>query len=133
MNANINTNIDNTAEQVNTNMLNHHTDKKNVKVNIGGISLEFVVTNEDEAVLMKEAASYVDKDINDRRQKQAIVKPLDFTAVVVALSVTLKLLAAQKTIENGIQEKMHEQLEGLNKEIQGLNVYADEVLSNLRS
>ncbi len=104
--------------------------KKNINLFIGGVNLPLVIAPEDEP-LLREAAVLVDQQINERRQKNTIVKPLDITAIMVALSASSKLLVAQRTIDGNIQEQLKPHLESIQQELEDMNTYADDILQKL--
>jgi len=104
-------------------------EKKNITLNIGSISLPLVISINDEEVLV-EAANLIDEQINQRR-KTSIVKPLDVTAIMVALSTASELLKAEKIIANGIQEQLSPHLDMLRQELSQMHNYADEVMYKL--
>ncbi|MFM2344405.1 MAG: hypothetical protein RLZZ210_1016 [Pseudomonadota bacterium] len=104
--------------------------KKNINLFIGGVTLPIVIANEDES-LLREAAVLVDAQINERRQKNTIIKPLDITAIMVALSTASKLLVAQRTIDGNIQDQLKPHLESLQRDLDEMNEYADSIMKQL--
>ena len=105
-------------------------DKKTLNLVIGGVHLPLVIAAND-AELLTNAANFVDKQISERRQKNSVVKPLDVTAIMVALSTASELLIAQRTIEQGIQEQLSPHLNNLRDELTQMHNYADDVIQQL--
>jgi cell division protein ZapA (FtsZ GTPase activity inhibitor) len=104
--------------------------KKNINLFIGGVNLPIVIAPEDES-LLREAAILVDQQISERRHKNTIIKPLDITAIMVALSTASKLLIAERTIDGNIQEQLKPHLESIQQELNDMNIYADGILQKL--
>ncbi len=111
--------------------MNQEQSKKiNLHLHIGGIHFPLVIAQEDESVL-KQAAFMVDQEINNRRNKNTIIKPLDVTAIMVALSTASKLLVLESKMHDNIQVQLKPHLDSLQDELQRISLYADSVMQQL--
>ncbi len=112
------------------NEYSNNLNRKNIKLNICGIHLPLVIDPSDEELLIQ-AAKLIDIRINERRKNTQVVKPLDITAIMVALSTASELLQAQNTISKGIQNQLEPHLQSIKQDLLIMNQKADVVMHQL--
>lgn len=105
------------------------TQKKNVEITVAGEKFSLLISSEDEAII-RQAAKYVDQQINERRQHSTI-KNTERMAIMVALNAMSDLINLQNNQSHTMTTDAVPYLDAIQAKLEAMSTHAEEVSAKL--